>query len=46
MTIWNAIAKSRQAAEKWIDVVELLNQKVGEASREMIVYCNGLRYQH
>jgi hypothetical protein len=31
-------AESRQAAEKWIDVAELLNQRVGEASREMIVH--------
>jgi hypothetical protein len=31
-------SESRQIAEKWIDVVELLNRKVGEASRETIVH--------
>jgi hypothetical protein len=31
-------SESWQAAEKWIDVAELLNQKVGEASREMNVH--------
>jgi hypothetical protein len=31
-------AESSQAVEKWTDFAELLDQKVGEASREMIVH--------